>query len=315
MKRILTIGEILVEIMATEAGHGFRAPISLIGPFASGAPAIFIDQAARLGQPCAIISAVGRDDFGALCTERLREDGVDVAAIGIDPERPTASAFVRYRPDGARDFVFNIRHSACASIATSPEAERAIDACDHLHVMGTALFSDRVVNLTLSAIDRVRARGGTVSVDPNLRREMLDVPGLRDALDFALARADLFMPSGNELSLFTRAQTEREAVKELLDRGVKTIVLKRGANGAGCFDAGGERSVPGYATEEIDPTGAGDCFGATFVCCWLRGMPVDQALRYANAAGALAVRKRGPMEGASTWPEIEALAGARGHAR
>jgi sugar/nucleoside kinase (ribokinase family) len=315
MKRVLTIGEILVEIMATEAGYGFRAPISLIGPFASGAPAIFIDQAARLGQPCAIVSTVGRDDFGTLCTERLREDGVDVAAIGIDPERPTGSAFVRYRPDGARDFVFNIRHSACASIATNPEAERAIDACDHLHVMGTALFSDSIVNLTLSAIDRIRDRGGTVSLDPNLRREMLDLPGLRAALDFALSRADLFMPSGNELFLFTRAQTEREAVKELLDRGVKAIVLKRGASGASCFDAGGELSVPGYATEEIDPTGAGDCFGATFVCCWLRGMPAGRALRYANAAGALAVRKRGPMEGASTWPEIEALAGESEHAR
>jgi sugar/nucleoside kinase (ribokinase family) len=181
--------------------------------------------------------------------------------------------------------------------------------------MGTALFSESIVDLTLSSIDRVRGRGGTVSFDPNLRREMLDVPGLRDALDFVLSRADLFMPSGSELFLFTRAQQEREAVKEMLDRGVKTVVLKRGAGGASCFDSGGELSVPAFPTEEIDPTGAGDCFGATFVCCWLQGMSAMQALRYANAAGALAVRKRGPMEGASTWPEIEAIAGEPGHER
>ena len=49
MKKLLTVGEILVEIMAVEPGYGFRAPIPLIGPFPSGAPAIFIDQAARLG--------------------------------------------------------------------------------------------------------------------------------------------------------------------------------------------------------------------------------------------------------------------------
>ena len=48
MKSILTIGEILVEIMATEPGDGFLEPIKLIGPFPSGAPAIFIDQAATL---------------------------------------------------------------------------------------------------------------------------------------------------------------------------------------------------------------------------------------------------------------------------
>jgi hypothetical protein len=52
MKKIVTIGEILVEIMATHPGSGFRTAIPLVGPFPSGAPAIFIDQAGKLGQPC-----------------------------------------------------------------------------------------------------------------------------------------------------------------------------------------------------------------------------------------------------------------------
>jgi sugar/nucleoside kinase (ribokinase family) len=309
VKRVLTIGEILVEIMAVERGYGFRAPITLVGPFPSGAPAIFIDQAARLGQPCALISAVGEDDFGAACLDRLRGDGVDVRAIARDPERPTGSAFVRYRPEGARDFLFNIRHSACASIGPTPETAAAIEAADHLHVMGTSLFSDGIVALTMSAIERVRKRGGTVSFDPNVRREMLDLPGLRAALDSALAQADLFMPSGPELGLFFDAGSEAEAARDLLGRGIKAVVLKRGAEGASCYGADGVVSVKAHAVEEVDPTGAGDCFGATFVCGWLRGMPVREALALANAAGALAVRKQGPMEGASTLAEIAACAG------
>lgn len=63
---IVTIGEILVEIMAVEKGTGFLEPQPLIGPFPSGAPAIFIDQVGRLGHPAAIVSAVGDDDFGRL---------------------------------------------------------------------------------------------------------------------------------------------------------------------------------------------------------------------------------------------------------
>jgi sugar/nucleoside kinase (ribokinase family) len=66
-------------------------------------------------------------------------------------------------------------------------------------------------------------------------------------------------------------------------------------------------SVTGLPTEEIDPTGAGDCFDATFVACWLEGMEPRATLRFANAAGALAVRRKGPMEGTSTRAEIEAL--------
>jgi sugar/nucleoside kinase (ribokinase family) len=313
MKKILTIGEILVEVMAVEPGLGFREAITLVGPFASGAPAIFIDQAARFGQPCGMIGCVGKDDFGFVCVDRLKRDGVDVSAIGEDPERPTGSAFVRYRPDGARDFVFNIRHSACASVAATAQTEAAIAGCDHLHVMGTSLFSDAIVALTLDAIKQVRKRGGTISFDPNVRREMLDLSGLRKALDFVAGETDLFLPSGAELFLFTDAKSEQEAVRTLLGRGMKAIVVKRGADGASYFDAETEVSVAAHPTEEIDPTGAGDCFGATFVSCWLRGMPARQALAYANAAGSLAVRKKGPMEGASTLAQIEALV-ARGGA-
>src|SRR5271156_6689819 len=93
---IVTIGEILVEIVATEPGAGFRGPISLVGPYPSGAPAIFIDQVAKLGYPCGIIGCVGRDDFGWINIDRLRRDGVDVSAIAVDPEGVTGSAFVRY---------------------------------------------------------------------------------------------------------------------------------------------------------------------------------------------------------------------------
>ena len=83
MKPVVAIGEILVEIMAILPGKGFRQPIDLVGPFPSGAPAIFIDQVARLGAPCAMIGCVGDDDFGWLNIERLRGDGVDVSAIEV----------------------------------------------------------------------------------------------------------------------------------------------------------------------------------------------------------------------------------------
>ena len=86
---LLTIGEILVEIMATTVGVGFREAQTLVGPFPSGATAIFIDQAARLGARCAIISAVGNDDFGRVNLDRLTRDGVDVSAVSIQPDVPT----------------------------------------------------------------------------------------------------------------------------------------------------------------------------------------------------------------------------------
>ncbi len=311
MKSILTIGEILVEIMATDRGDGFLEPVTLIGPFPSGAPAIFIDQAARFGQPAAMVGCVGDDDFGRVNLNRLRRDGVDVSGIRIDPEAVTGSAFVRYRPDGSRAFVYNIKQSASGRIALDAASRAVLARSDHLHVMGTALFSPQIVAIVLEAAEAIKARGGTISFDPNLRPEMLRLPGLREACEVLFRRCDLYLPSGEELTLFTRAQDEREAVAEILAGGVRAVIHKKGAEGAAYFDAGSSLTQPGFAVAEVDPTGAGDCFGATFVSCWLRGLPPAEGLAFAAAAGALAVTRQGPMEGAATRAEIDAFLAAR----
>jgi sugar/nucleoside kinase (ribokinase family) len=305
MKKVIAVGEILVEIMATEVGHGFLEPISLVGPFPSGAPAIFIDQVAKLGQPCGLIGCVGDDDFGRLNIERLRRDGADVSAIAVDPDRPTGSAFVRYRADGSRDFVYNIRHSASGAIAPTAAADALVDSADHLHVMGSALASPALAEMVRGALRRIRSRGGTVSFDPNLRKEILSAPGMREALDEVLSQTDLFLPSGDELFLLSDAIDADGAARNLLDRGARAVVVKRGAEGATSYDATGKCSVPAFPVQEVDPTGAGDTFGATYLTFWLRGFPPSEALTLANAAGALAVRRRGPMEGTSTQAELE----------
>ena len=308
MKKITVIGEILVEIMADHPGHGFLEPIALTGPYPSGAPAIFAAQAARLGQPCAMISAIGRDDFGQINLNRLAADGVDTSAIAIHPDLPTGTAFVRYRPNGARDFVFNIRHSACGATTLDPAAHAVLATTDHLHVMGTSLFSPGLLQANLAAVANVKSRGGTISFDPNLRPELLAAPGMADAMALILSQTDVFLPSGPELTLLTAAKADTVAMAELLQRGPRVIVHKRGAGGAAYFDADRTFHQPGFAVTEVDPTGAGDCFGAAFVSLWLRDENPAQALRLAAAAGALAVTRRGPMEGAGTLAEITAFA-------
>lgn len=308
MKKILTIGEILVEIMADTLGDGFREPIPLTGPFPSGAPAIFIDQVAKLGQPAAIISAVGDDDFGRVNTERLSRDGVDIAAVAVDTERPTGSAFVRYRADGNRDFVYNIRHSACGTPPRTGAVDAVLESADHLHVMGSSLSSPDFIDLNLRALKAVKARGGTVSFDPNIRKEILHAPGIREAMVHVLRGCDLFLPSGDELTLLTQATTQADAIAEILDAGTRAIVHKRGVAGVTYHDKTGQQVQPAFKVEEVDPTGAGDCFGATFVTLWLRSSSVDEALTLSAAAGALAVTRRGPMEGASDLDTLHRFA-------
>jgi hypothetical protein len=183
-----------------------------------------------------------------------------------------------------------------------------VESCEHLHVMGTSLFSATIVETILAAIGIIKAKGGTVSFDPNVRPEMLGLPGLRGALESIFSRCDLFLPSGRELYLFTtETSDEAGAIREILGLGVKAVVVKNAEAGATYHDRETTLRQPAFRVKQIDPTGAGDCFGATFVSCWLRGMPPREALRYAAAAGARAVERQGPMEGVSTRAELDAF--------
>ncbi|CAB1074936.1 sugar kinase [Alkalispirochaeta odontotermitis] len=305
MKKIVALGEVLVEIMATESGQSFRTPGYFIGPYPSGAPAIFIDQVARLNYPCGIISCVGNDDFGHLNIDRLKKDGVDVSAINIISDSTTGSAFVTYKVNGERDFIFNITNSACAHISLTAAGAKLLQESSHFHIMGSSLFSSSMVESVKMAVDTIKNRGGTVSFDPNIRKEILSLAGMRETLDDILRQTDIFLPSGQEIAHLTDAANEDDAIEEILGIGVREIVIKRGNEGCSYFDRTQRLSMPAYVAEEVDPTGAGDCFGGTFVTCRLMDMPVGDALRYANASGAIAVSRKGPMEGTSTFDELD----------
>jgi sugar/nucleoside kinase (ribokinase family) len=302
----VTVGEILVEIMSTTAGNGFLEEQMFSGPYASGAPAIFIDQVARFGGSAGIISCVGNDDFGKLNLNRLSADGVDVSAVATSVDRPTGSAFVRYRADGSRDFVFNIAHSAAGETAIEEAGKALLASAGHLHIMGSAFSIKKLGREIVRSAFAVKQRGGSVSLDPNLRKELLEDGDIAKYLDDVLAVTDLLLPSGEELLTICGQAHEEDAVEVLLQRGVKEIVLKRGKEGATLFTAtDAPVHCPAFKVEEIDPTGAGDCFGATYLTSRRMGMTAEQSLQFANAAGAFAVTRLGPMEGVASRLELE----------
>jgi sugar/nucleoside kinase (ribokinase family) len=309
MARIMTIGEILVEVMASERGQSLRSPGTLVGPFPSGAPAIFIDQVGRLGRAAGIIGCVGDDDFGWLNIDRLLRDGVDTSAIAVLADAVTGSAFVTYMKTGERHFIFNIANSASGRLSASMITKSVLADCTWLHVMGSSLFSPGITAAVHKAIGMVKRQGGVISFDPNIRPEILSA-GTRKALRSILEQTDVFLPSGNEVTLLVDARTEAEAIEPLLGLGIQEIVVKHGSAGCAYYDRSYRVDVPAFAVHEVDPTGAGDCFCATYAACREEGKGVEHSLRYACASGAIAVTRKGPMEGTASFAELDTLISA-----
>ena len=182
--RIACIGELLVEFVCADKNGHHRKAGTYAGPFPSGAPGIFIDQAARAGGDCIFVGAVGDDAFGAVILERLAEAGVDSSLIRTVKGVPTGSAFVSYNDDGSRDFVFNIAHSAAARFEMDDAALAALAAfnLDVMHVSGSALGDAAMREKILRACRALHAQGVKISFDPNIRRELVSDPGYFSAV-------------------------------------------------------------------------------------------------------------------------------------
>jgi sugar/nucleoside kinase (ribokinase family) len=251
---------------------------------------------------------VGPDDFGRCLLDRLARDGVDYSCVKVLPDHSTGVAFVAYFRDGRRKFLFHWRHAAAGQLAPEDVPADYFREARWLHLTGCNLAVCESARLACYRAMEYLPPGARLSFDPNIRPEVLSVEEIRELCRPVLERADVFLPSAGEAMMFTGAESDEAGCRRLAAEG-KIVVLKQGPQGCRLFAGATDLAVPGFAVEEVDPTGAGDSFCAGFTVALLEGMDLLQAGRFANAVGALAVTKKGPMEGAPTRMEVLELLG------
>ncbi len=312
---IICLGELLVEIMRTEIDtpHG-SIGANYRGPFPSGAPAIFIDSAARMTIPfkfsTGYIGVIGDDEFGYCIVDKLKKDGVDTSQIRIMNGKTTGIAFNQYNSDGSRKFIF----AAGAAGETSPEDinEDYFNNIKSLHIMGSGLsISENSREACYKALKIAKEKNPKViiSFDPNLRPEMLDLEIILKICKPVLSSTKILLPSGEEAEMLAGIKGEEEACQNLLNMGPEIIILKQGKDGCTIFTKNNFNGikVPGFKVKEIDPTGAGDSFGGAFIVGFLAGWDLEKAAKFANAVGALKVQYFGPMPDTSYEDALELL--------
>lgn len=305
----MSMGEMLVEIMRKEVGVPLGKPAEFMGPYPSGAPAIYIDAAARLGASTGFIGILGPDDFGDNVEFRLRDDNVDVSQVRRREGQTTGCAFVSYNHDGSRKFIFHLRYSAAGTLGPEDVDAEFLSGTKLLHLMGSALsVSDSSREACYKATEIVKDGGGLISLDPNLRPELLGIDRVREICAPVLDVCDIVLPSGEEASMLA-GEDDAETACRALGEKAEIVALKMGSEGCKVFSAAGEVFVPPFPIERlmsrVDPTGAGDCFDAGFTVSYVAGMPVVECARLGNTLGAFAITRLGPMEGAPFRSDIE----------
>ncbi len=312
---IICSGEMLVEIMRAEVGVP-HAEVGTVyrGPFPSGAPCIFVDTAARMGASrnlrVGMIGVCGKDDFGKVILRKLETDGADTSCVRVDDLNTTGVAFVQYDRDGSRRFIFAA--GAAGQLNESDVRDEYFAAVKCFHVMGSAMTISRTSRqAVMKAIDLTLKADGIVSFDPNLRPEMMPIDQILAICEPVISKATVLLPNAQEAMMLTGKGTAREACEDLLAQGPEIVVLKEAKDGCSLYRRNEVTRIPGFKVEEIDPTGAGDSFGAALIVEHLSGAPWSGAARFANAVGALKVTSFGPMS-AHSRDDVEKFMECRG---
>jgi sugar/nucleoside kinase (ribokinase family) len=298
LNEVWTMGEMLVEIMRPNPGIDFNKTDKFLGPFPSGAPAIFINTVARLGHSAAIIGGVGQDGFGRCLLDRLISDGVNCQYVQSFTKKSTAVAFVAYFKDGSRKFIYHVDNTPATMVGV-PDIKN-ISNPRFFHIMGCSLMINKEFRTSILRTARIfTGKGAEVTFDPNIRVELLGEKDIYEIIGPVMKNCSILFPGISELKMLTKEDKEENGIVKLFfeNKYMKIIILKRGKKGCSVYTRNERFDIDAYSVKEIDPTGAGDCFDAGFLCGLLEGRSIIESARIAAAVGALNAASFGPMEG------------------
>jgi sugar/nucleoside kinase (ribokinase family) len=204
-------------------------------------------------------------------------------------------------------FIFHI--DGTPAVMTTFPQEIDIESPQFFHVMGSSLMAnDQFRGEIFKAVEYFHDRGARISFDPNIRPELLGDRELMDVIGPVLENTALLFPGEAELKLLSGFQDINRAVEMLFGNpNLELIILKQGKAGATVFTREESIVTQAYSVQEVDPTGAGDCFDAGFLCGFLEGKSIKDCGRIAAAAGALNAAAFGPMEGVISPKSIQDL--------
>ncbi|WP_329173601.1 5-dehydro-2-deoxygluconokinase [Streptomyces sp. NBC_01477] len=308
---VVTLGRVGVDLYPEQSGIGL-AEVRSFARYLGGTAGNVAVAGARLGLRTAVLSGVGPDPFGDYVRSALTGFGVDASLVATVPETQTPVTFCELFPPDDFPIHFYRRPVAPDECLTPalldvPAVAAAVRTARALWITGSALAVEPTRSTVLAALD-LRA-GGEVWFDLDWRPVFWADPAQAPALYArALSYATVAVGNRAEVEVAVGSADPETAAGLLLERGVRTAVVKQGPAGALARTAAGERcAAPPVPVTVVNGLGAGDAFGGALCAGLIAGDPLPQVLRAANAAGAIVASRLACADAMPSRAEIDAL--------
>lgn len=311
---VVALGELLIDF--TENGESPQGnPLLEANP--GGAPCNVLAMLNNLGKKTAFIGKVGKDSFGKMLMETVRDCGTDVTNLVFDKQVHTTLAFVHTLPDGDRDFSFYRNPGADMMLRKEEVMEAVIRSGKIFHFGTLSSTHEGVREATRYAIRVAKDNGLLISFDPNLREPLwASLEDARREIEYGLSQCDILKISDNELEFMTGTTDYTKAAAILREKyQIPLIFVTLGKDGSRAYyqDMIVE-ARPFIQDNTIETTGAGD----TFVGCALNyvldhGMEdlseqdLQELLVFANAGASIITTRKGALKVMPREEEIRRL--------
>ncbi|NJR39773.1 MAG: ribokinase [Leptolyngbyaceae cyanobacterium CSU_1_4] len=249
---------------------------------------------ARLGVPVQMRGRVGGDEFGKMLIESLQLAGVNCEGIAIDQTTSSGVAAIAIDDLGENHII----------IVAGANGKVDLSDVDRLPLQANKVLLLQLeipMAIVLAAAQAAQQAGTIVILDP--------APAPTQLPAELYAAVDILTPNQVEAEQLTGIAVPDQAsaiqaARQLRQRGIGTVVIKMGAQGALCATAAEEFWVSPFAVRAIDTVAAGDAFNGGLAAALAEGRSLSEACRWAAAAGALATTVKGAQSAMPTRAEL-----------
>lgn len=308
---ITALGEILIDF--TEEGVNASGQKIFIQN-AGGAPANVLVAATKLGSKTAFLGKVGDDQQGKFLKATLEAENVETKGLVLDSDFFTTLAFVELDELGERTFSFARKPGADTQLRKEELSLEILQNSRIFHVGSLSLTHQPSCETTFYAVKYAKEHGAIISYDPNYRASLWESETVaKEMMRQMIPYADVMKISDTEMELLTDESTKEAAAKCLVDQGVQIVLITLGKEGAYLYTKEGGQMIPGYLSQVVDTTGAGDAFLGGFLHSLSQNKTLLSQLslkglashvRLANALASLCVEKEGAIPAMPSKEEV-----------
>jgi len=309
---LITMGRSSIDLYANDVGAPF-VDIKSFAAYVGGSPTNIAVGAQRLGLKTAVLTAVGMDPVGDFILSFLAKEGVETKFIPRKQLARTSAVVLGIEPPDKFPLVYYRDNCADNQLSIDDVLATPLENCRLFEFSGTGLSREPSRSATIFAAERAREAGGQIVLDLDFRpNQWEDARAFGVNIRSVLRLVDIVLGTEDECravtltdpgqvnvthSQISGAQVGGDlqaAVQAMQPLGPRTIVVKRGEQGATIFEAGASPlAVPGFPVEVYNVLGAGDAFAAGFIYGQVNGWDYYKSARMGNAGGAIVVTRHG----------------------